>query len=114
MRIPVANPDLDHQLQLLAMPFLAQANEFRQRVIVSIGAETILELILDSDRFSNIAIDLPAHLLSTPWTRVKFEFPDALIPAEVGESADQRRLGLAVIGMEINAVDPGISKLCYE
>lgn len=111
MRIPVANPDLDHQLQLLAMPFLAQANEFRQRVIVSIGAETIVELILDSDRFSNIPIDLPARLLSTPWTRVKFEFPDALVPAEVGESADQRRLGMAVIGMEINAVDPGISKL---
>ena len=45
-------------------------------------------------------------MLSTPWTRVKFEFPDALVPAEVGESADQRRLGMAVIGLEINAVDP--------
>jgi len=106
MRIPVANTDLDHQVQLLAMPFLAQANEFRQRVIVSIGAETVLELVLDNGRFSKIPIDLPAHMLSTPWTRVKFEFPDALVPAEVGESADQRRLGMAVIGLEINAVDP--------
>ncbi len=106
IRIPVINTNLDHRVQLLAMPFLAQANEFRQRVVVTIGAETVLELVLDSDRFSNIPIDLPAHLLSTPWTRVKFKFPDALVPAKVGESVDQRRLAIAVIGLEINAVDP--------
>jgi len=109
IRIPVANTDLDHQLQLIAKPFLAQANEFRQRVIVSIGSETVLELVLDNDRFSNIPIDLPARFLRTPWTRVKFEFPDALVPAEVGESADQRRLGIAVIGMEINALFPEVN-----
>jgi len=47
---------------------------------------------------------LPANHMVSPWTRVDLEFPDALIPAEISESKDRRRLGIALIGLEI---EPG-------
>jgi hypothetical protein len=40
-----------------------------------------------------------------PWTRLDLEFPDALIPADIGESEDRRRLGVALIGLEITPAD---------
>ena len=101
IRIPVMRTGADYQIKLNAKPFLASANDFRQRVIISIGGEKLQEQVLDRDQFTQIKLTLPANRLVSPWTRITLEFPDALVPAEVGESQDRRRLGLAIIGLEI-------------
>jgi hypothetical protein len=101
IRIPVARPDVHYQIRLLAKPFLAEANMFRQRVFVSVGGEKTGEVVIDQEDFTELEILLPADFLVQPWTRITLEFPDALVPAEIGVSPDQRRLGIAVIGVEI-------------
>jgi hypothetical protein len=106
IRIPVARSGVNYQIRLLAKPFLAQANNFRQRVVFSIGGEKIGEQLVNQDDFTQIEIMLPADRLDNPWTRIAVEFPDALVPAEIGVSSDQRRLGIAVIGLDI---EPGES-----
>jgi hypothetical protein len=90
-----------YQTRLLAKPFLAEANMFRQRVFVSVGGEKTGEVVIDQEDFTELEILLPADFLVQPWTRITLEFPDALVPAEIGVSPDQRRLGIAVIGVEI-------------
>jgi hypothetical protein len=104
IRIPVARSGVNYQVRLLAKPFLAEANNFRQRVVFSIGGDKIGEQLVDQDDFTQIEIMLPADRLDQPWTRIAVEFPDALVPAEIGVSSDQRRLGIAVIGLDI---EPG-------
>jgi len=101
IRIPVARPGVNHKIRLLAKPFLAEANNFSQRVVFSVGGEKTGEQRVDQDDFTQIEIMLPADRLVQPWTRITVEFPDALVPAEIGVSPDQRRLGIAVIGIEI-------------
>jgi len=101
IRIPVAKKGVDYLIKLHAKPFLAGENNHRQRIVISIGGEKLEELVAAEDEFSHIPIVLPAGRLTRPWTRVDLEFPDALVPAEIGESTDQRRLGIAVIGLEI-------------
>ncbi len=101
IRIPVARSGVDYQIRLLAKPFLAQANQFKQKVVFSIGGERIGEQIVDRNDFTPINVLLPARHMVSPWTRVDLEFPDALIPAEISESKDRRRLGIALIGLEI-------------
>ena len=101
IRIPVLRSGVGYRIRLLAKPFLAEANNFSQRVVFSIGGEQITEQLVDQNDFTQIEAILPADRLVRPWTRVTLEFPDALIPAEIGVSADKRRLGIAVIGLEI-------------
>jgi hypothetical protein len=101
IRIPVLRSGVEYLIRLLAKPFLAEANNFSQRVVFSIAGEKIGEHQVDQNDFTHIGIMLPADRLVRPWTRVEVEFPDALVPAEIGVSADKRRLGIAVIGLEI-------------
>jgi len=101
IRIPVLHSGVEYQIRLLAKPFLAEANNFSQRVVFSIGGEKIGEQLVDQNDFTQMGIVLPSDRLVRPWTRVTVEFPDALVPAEIGVSADRRRLGIAVIGLEI-------------
>jgi len=101
IRIPVLHSGIDYQIRLLVKPFLAEANNFSQRLVFSIGGEKIGEHLVDQNDFTHIGFMLPADRLVRPWTRVEVEFPDALVPAEIGVSADKRRLGIAVIGLEI-------------
>lgn len=105
IRIPVARPGVDYHVRLLAKPFLARANQFRQRVIFSIAGEKLGEQIIEENDFSPINVLLPASHMIQPWTRLDLEFPDALIPADIGESEDRRRLGVALIGLEITPAD---------
>lgn len=105
IRIPVARPGVDYHVRLLAKPFLARANQFRQRVIFSIAGEKLDEQIIEENDFSPINVLLPASHMIQPWTRLDLEFPDALIPADIGESEDRRRLGVALIGLEITPAD---------
>jgi hypothetical protein len=106
IRIPVMKEGVDYLIKLHAKPFLADENNYRQRIVISIGGEKFEELVAAKDEFSQIPIVLPAGRLTRPWTRVELEFPDALVPAEIGESTDQRRLGIAVIGLEITPGNP--------
>ena len=106
IRIPVTREGMDYLIKLHAKPFLAEENNFQQRIIISIDGEKLGELVTDEDEFAHIPIVLSADRLTRPWTRVDLEFPDALVPAEIGQSTDLRRLGIALIGLEITPREP--------
>lgn len=105
IRVPVSRPGLDYRVSLLAKPFLAEANNFRQRVVISIGGEKVTELTAERDDFIPISLTIPANRLTRPWTQIAVDFPDALVPSEIGVSTDKRRLGIAVIELEITPTD---------
>jgi hypothetical protein len=105
IRLPIARPGQEHQIVLAARPFLHEANGLRQRVWISVQGEPVGEQVLDVDDFTDMQITLPADQANGPWTTIELEFPDALVPSEIGLSSDRRRLGIAVVGLEFHPHD---------
>jgi GT2 family glycosyltransferase len=94
--VPPLSGDCAWQLSLDAVPFVEGLSPGEQRrITLTLGAATVETAAHAGQTRVVFTIDVPAEIAREGST-LTLRCPDAISPAEVGLSADPRRLGLAV------------------
>lgn len=83
--------------------FLVPGRLERQRVRVLAGGEPLSEWTLTEPGFHDRAFEIPAdRVAGRRWIEVVLETPDAVSPAALGVSPDERVLGIAVAALALS------------
>lgn len=113
LKIKTNKSESDLTLSLTASPFLGwgSSNISHQRAIVMVNEHEIGEWFFDKPGemnfgslygFQNKELFIPKEILVDDEQLIKFEFPDAISPNELGLSEDSRNLALAVHSIMID------------
>jgi hypothetical protein len=89
------------ELILKTFPFLHAPELTQQRMEISLSGNKIFESSVDKQDIHTFSIKLPANDLNKDRIVLRFSFPDARSPRELGLSSDIRKLAFELISMQI-------------
>lgn len=92
-------PETGHAMVLVlqAYPFLHPAGPTRQRIVYRAGAQAVTEEVLTERGLHLLELPLPEGAADADGNvRITFEFPDAMVPSELGISDDRRPLAIGI------------------
>jgi len=115
--IPIRRPDTDVELRATLSPYVIPGAVDMQRVNLlvngkSVGGWTaakksgVWERLKRTGRFQEYTMTIPRSLLTEPTMVITFELPDAVSPASLGVSTDERVLALAMHSIIITESTP--------
>jgi hypothetical protein len=96
VQLPLPAPKGLVVLEIFAKPFVVPGKVNQQRLRILINGQVAGEKILTRPDFQDIVFEIPAGLVTGGLALVTLETPDAAAPQQIGTSADQRRLAIAV------------------
>lgn len=94
-RLVLPAPKYPSKTLLLQLNAYLSAASPVQRIVVQINAGPLQEFTLRHTQNNVISVNMPDQL--SPWVTVNFYFPDAIIPKEHGQGADDRNLSVGLV-----------------
>lgn len=96
LSLDIPKPTTDIELIINIKPFIAPGKLDRQRVEVYIGRRKVGEWFVTKPEFHDETMSIPKEYFGNGGlTEVRFVFPDAKSPSDLGVNKDLRKLGLA-------------------
>jgi hypothetical protein len=105
LRLKTSAPDKDHTLSVRLMPFVRPPAVPVQRIGLSVNGHFLEEWVATSNQVQNFSARIPAALLKGADLSVEFSLPDAVVPANIGAGGDKRLLAIAMIALQLDAVE---------
>jgi len=92
----------DLKFKMKVLPFIREGIQDQQRIYLYLNGVLIDSLVLNSNRDTQLSVDLPSSLLRQQNT-LRFRLPDAASPELLKVSPDQRQLAIAIYWIEVEA-----------
>jgi hypothetical protein len=102
-RIAMLLPN-DKNVQTLSLEVIAftTSSNPSQSVEISINGKHVEKKLLTGNLTQEIIIPVPKITANDGFILIEFKFPDRISPKELGQGADQRKLGIGIIGAKFD------------
>jgi len=98
----VETPTQPVLLEILAMPFLATGKADSQRLRIVLNGHLVGEKTLSRSEFQELTFQIPPEFFGGSLASIRLETLDAISPRDLGISADERQLGIAVAKIRLS------------
>ena len=104
LTLPVEMGNTDLEFQVRFKPFIDEIKSPQQRIGVSVNGTQLTEWLVSNHEPQNQSLIIPAELAQGEALQIRFHFPDAVSPKELGLSIDTRPLGIAMQYLRVDTL----------
>jgi len=96
----ITKPGRDVSMKLVYFGWVAPGKWDRQRIRVTANGWKFPEIVCTNRGMRETIGTIPAEVLQTDQLVVSFEYPDAVVPREIGEGNESRALAMGLFAFE--------------
>ena len=106
----VSPPERDVEMRIAMFAYIVPGKVDRQRVRLWANGLPLGEGVLENSQVSELRVKIPRDALQNGRLALTFEFPDAVVPRDIGEGRDSRALAVGLCAFETALVPDGQSR----